>query len=58
MVYLITLISNMEIISTIYIIAFFILSVILLVSIVVLRNEKDIDDINQKIDSKKSAKNK
>jgi len=48
----------MEIISTIYIIAFFILSVILLVSIVVLRNEKDIDDINQKIDSKKSAKNK
>lgn len=48
----------MEIISTVYIIAFFILSVVLLVSIVVLRNEKDIDDLNTKIVDKKSNEKK
>lgn len=43
----------MEIITLVYFVAFFILSVVLLVSIVVLRNEKDIDDLNGKTGIKK-----
>lgn len=43
----------MEIITLVYFVAFFILSVVLLISIVVLRNEKDIDDLSGKTGTKK-----
>lgn len=41
--------NNMSIATIVYIIVFFILTVILLVSIVVLKNEKNINKINQQI---------
>ena len=48
----------MEIITLVYFVAFFILSVVLLVSIVVLKNEKGIDDINEKNGAKKQGAKK
>ncbi|HSQ98174.1 MAG TPA: hypothetical protein VLL98_05695 [Rickettsiales bacterium] len=48
----------MEIITLVYFVAFFILSVVLLVSIVVLKNEKGIDEINGKNGVKKQGAKK
>ncbi len=48
----------MEIITLVYFVAFFILSVVLLVSIVVLKNEKGIDDLNEKTGIKKQGAKK
>lgn len=48
----------MDVIALIYLTAFFILAIVLLVSIVVLRNEKGIQKINDEKEVKKSSAKK
>lgn len=48
----------MGIITVIYIIAFFILTIILLISIVVLKNERELNRINEQCNIKQSGNNK
>lgn len=48
----------MGIITVIYIIAFFILTIILLISIVVLRNERELSRVSEQCNIKKPDNNK